>query len=98
MILDHQHDRTEIEAETVRRYPSVGARTAFRIDERAVEARLEPARMLLVQLEAMHEMVQRRQHDVRREGQGRNDRPWSHRSIVDAIRCSAAFVVVELAN
>ena len=76
-------------------YPAIRIAGCYRVGR--VKRRLEAVAMLVMKLQGKHEMMNRRQHDVRRERQRGDNRPRCERAVVDTERGAAALVVEEMA-
>src|SRR3989338_6014518 len=78
-----------------RRYPAVGIAALVR--ESRIERCLEAAGITRFQIDLMHQIVDCRQHDFRRERERRHHRPWRDGAVVRPVRYAAPEVIEELA-
>src|SRR5437667_11551715 len=93
-ILRNQHDRTFIQSEITWRYPAIRG-TGF-IGKRGIESCFETVRVYLLNSEILDEIIHCREHDFRREGQGRDRRPRSDRTVIGTVRNPARDIIVKL--
>ena len=93
VVLDHQGHRSLVEPVVLRGEPPPVRAVAG--VEAGVEAGEEPVRADDFRI-GVAEVPQRGQDDLRREGQGRDDRPGRQRPIIGSERDSPGHVAVEL--
>jgi len=62
---------------------------------RRIEGRLEAVRVAHLEVEVVHQVVDRRQHDLRRERERRDHRPRGHGAVVRPVGNAAPEVVEE---
>ena len=65
------------------------------VRKRGIERCFEPVRVYLFGSEILDEIIDRREHDFRRECQRRNRRPRSDRTVVGSVRNSTSDVIVK---
>src|SRR5208282_813414 len=94
MILDHQHHRTLIDAEVIRRNPPAG-RTAF-YGERLIERRQESVFSHHAQIQ-LGKIAHSRYDNLRSERQGGDDHPGCDGAVIGTEGGAASGVVEELA-